>query len=163
MQLIKKNYFMTLLNELFFFIAYKISKLYTYLMETLSKEKSKTISRKFNTEYRKKLVSRMEKILVKNKSDSLEIYNIINEDIGTNFSTNRNGIFINMNILSDKCIGLITSFIDDKYNSSVTMSECEKPHYNVYKLDDIEYIPEIGQKLSNMEKHIIKRIRNKKD
>ena len=131
-------------------------------METLSKEKSKTNSRKFNTEYRKKLVARMEKILVKNKSDSLEIYNFINEDIGTNFSTNRNGIFINMNILSDKCINKIVSFMDDKHTTSITMSESEKPSFKVYPIDEIEYMPEIGQKLSNVEKHIIKRIRNKK-
>ena len=131
-------------------------------MEILSKEKSKTTSRKYNTEYRKKLASKMEKLLAKNKTDSINIYNIINEDIGTNFSTNRNGIFINMNILSDECILKLVSFIDEKNTSSVTLSETEKPTYKVYKIDD-DYVPEMGQKLSNMEKHIIKRIRNKKD
>ena len=132
-------------------------------METLSKEKSKANSRKYNTEYRKKLVTKIEKLLVKNKSDSIQIYNIINEDIGNNFSTNRNGIFINMNILSDNCIMKLVSFIDDKYTNSVTQSETEKPTYNVYPLDETEYIPDMGHKLSNMEKHIIKRIRNKKE
>jgi hypothetical protein len=131
-------------------------------MEILSKEKSKTTSRKYNTEYRKKLATKMEKLLAKNKTDSINIYNIINEDIGTNFSTNRNGIFINMNILSDECILKLVSFIDEKNTSSVTLSETEKPTYKVYKIDD-DYVPEMGQKLSNMEKHIIKRIRNKKD
>lgn len=132
-------------------------------METLSKEKSKTTSRKYNTEFRKKLATKMEKLLVKNKSDSIQIYNIINEDIGTNFSTNRNGIFINMNILSNDCISKLVSFIDDKLTCSTTMSETENVTYKVYKMEDNDYIPEMGQKLSNMEKHIIKRIRNKKE
>jgi hypothetical protein len=59
-------------------------------------------SRKFNSLFRKKLVSKFEKI--KNKSEYIELYNIIVNDIGNNFSSNRNGIFINMNLLSDECI-----------------------------------------------------------
>ena len=51
-------------------------------------------SRKYNSVFRKKLVGKFEKI--KSKSELLDIYNIIIEDIGTDFSTNQNGIFINI-------------------------------------------------------------------
>jgi hypothetical protein len=99
----------------------------------------------------------------KNKSESFNIYNIINEDIGTNFSNNRNGIFINMNILSDECIEKLVNFINMKHQSG-TISESEKQpvvNYKTYKLEE-DYMPEMGNKLSNQEKHIIKRIRSNK-
>lgn len=119
--------------------------------------------RKFNTDTRKKLVSKIEKLLskTKNKYDSINIYSIINEDIGNNFSSNRNGIFINMNILSDTCVQKLMDYIEEQ-TCILSQSETEKPTFKILqtKLDDIDMIPEIGQKLSNQEKHIIKRIRN---
>ena len=61
--------------------------------------------RKYNSEYRKKLISKIEKVIAtrdlmdkKDKSNIISIYNIINEDITNNFSSNRNGLFINMNL-----------------------------------------------------------------
>ena len=116
-------------------------------------------SRKFNSQYRKRLVSKFEKL--KNKNDYIEIYNIIVEDIGNNFSSNRNGIFINMNLLSDKCIDNLVKLIEDKVNYNSTQTESEKINYKTYKFDDVEIISEMGHKLSNQEKNIIKRIRNK--
>jgi len=118
-----------------------------------------TCSRKFNTDFRKKLVSKFDKL--KNKNDYIDIYNIIVEDIGTNFSSNRNGIFINMNILSDKCIDKLIEFMNDKLNLTMTQTENEKVNYKTYKIDDVEIISEMGHKLSNQDKNIIKRIRNK--
>lgn len=123
-------------------------------MEISTKEKK---PRKYNTEYRKKLASKFDKI--KDRSDLHNIYNIITKDIGTNFSSNRNGIFINMNIISDDCIDKLVEYIEDKNNLSLTMSD--KVNYKSYKFDDIDIISETGQKLSNQEKNIIKRIRNK--
>lgn len=115
--------------------------------------------RKFNTNFRKKLVAKLDKL--KNKNDYIDIYNIIVEDVGTNFSFNRNGIFINMNILSDKCIEKLLEFIDSKLNLIITQSETEKVNYKTYKIDDVEIISDMGHKLSNHEKNIIKRIRSK--
>jgi hypothetical protein len=136
-------------------------------MEILSTQNIKKL-RKFNSQYRKKLITKLNKLFecTKNKENSFNIYNIINEDIGTNFSTNRNGIFINMNILSDNCIQKLTEYIDsiNKDSSSIILSETENqivPEYKAYKIDEIEYISNMGTKLSNQEKHIIKRIRNK--
>ena len=116
-------------------------------------------SRKYNSQFRKKLVSKFEKI--KDKSDYIDIYNIIVEDIGTNFSSNRNGIFFNMNLLSDQCIENLIQFIEDKLNYNMTQTDTEKINYKSYKFDEVEIISEMGHKLSNQEKNIIKRIRNK--
>jgi hypothetical protein len=116
-------------------------------------------SRKYNSQFRKKLISKFEKI--KNKEDYVDIYNIIIEDIGNNFSTNRNGIFINMNLLSDQCIENLIQFMEDKLNCNITQTDTEKINYKSYKFDEVEIISEMGHKLSNQEKNIIKRIRNK--
>lgn len=116
-------------------------------------------SRKFNTDFRKKLVSKFDKL--NNKNDYIDIYNIVIEDIGTNFSYNRNGIFINMNILSDKCINKLIEFMNEKLNLTMTQTDNDKINYKSYKIDDVEIISEMGHKLSNQDKNIIKRIRNK--
>ena len=115
--------------------------------------------RKYNTVFRKRLINRFEKI--KDKTDYIIIYNIIIKDIGNNFSSNRNGIFINMNILSDNCIDKILEFINDKLNITNTYSDSEKINYKVYKLDEGELVADRMHKFSNHEKSIIKRIRNK--
>ena len=130
----------------------KKSKLYCFIMESQG-------SRKYNSQFRKKLVSKFEKI--KNKEDYIDIYNILIEDIGNNFSTNRNGIFINMNILSDRCIENLIQFMEEKLNYNMTQTDTEKINYKSYKFDEVEIISEMGHKLSNQEKNIIKRIRNK--
>jgi hypothetical protein len=119
---------------------------------------SEDIKRKYNSTCRKKLVSKIDKI--KDKPKLYILYNIITEDIGNNFSSNQNGIFINMNILSDKCIEKLTNLLEDKINN-IIVSETDKINYKAYKLDDMDMISEMGQKLSNQEKNIIKRIRNK--
>jgi hypothetical protein len=116
-------------------------------------------SRKYNSQFRKKLISKFEKI--KDKNDYIDIYNIITEDIGNNYSSNRNGIFINMNILSNKCIEKLVDLVEEKLNYNMSLTDTEKINYKSYKFDDIEIISEMGHKLSNQEKNIIKRIRNK--
>ena len=64
------------------------------------------------------------------------------------------------------CIQKLIDYIDNinKDSMTVIVSETEtqvKPDHKAYKIDEIEYISNIGTKLSNQEKHIIKRIRNK--
>lgn len=77
----------------------------------------KTSIRKYNTEIRKKLVSKIDRL--KNKENYIELYNIITNEIGNNYSSNRNGIFINLNILSDKTIEEIIEFLDNKLNNEI--------------------------------------------
>lgn len=136
-------------------------------METQNIQRKK--NRKYNTDFRKRLANRFEK--VRDKNDLIEIYNIITDDIGTNFSSNINGIFINMNLLSDKCIEKLIS-IEEKINLNFTQSDTEKSYSiksdikfspeegYIHRVDDVEIISEMGHKLSNQEKHLIKKIRN---
>lgn len=76
--------------------------------------------RYYNTYYRKKLISKIDKL--KDKTDHTIIYNLIVDDIGNNFSSNRNGIFINMNLLSDDCISEINKYISNKYDDISTQN-----------------------------------------
>lgn len=133
-------------------------------MEHISQKSStkhcdKIKTRKYNSEFRKKLLTKFDKL--KDKTDFLDIYNIIIEDIGTDFSSNRNGIFININILTDNCIDKLIDFMSEKFNTTISQSDMEKVTYKTYKLDDVDIISEVGHKLSNQDKNIIKRIRNK--
>ena len=112
--------------------------------------------RKYNTLFRKKLVENLNKI-----SDNqilIDIYNIIVEDIGHNYSVNRNGLFINLNILSDFCIDKLTDIID-LHKQRKNLNNSDNYNYNNYKYDDIELINEIGHKLTNQEKILIKKIK----
>ncbi len=114
-------------------------------------------SRKYNSEFRKKLSAKFEK--VKSRNDLIDIYNIIVKDIGNNFSSNRNGIFININMLSDNCIDELMEFMNDKINITQTQTETDKINYKSYKFDEVEIISDMGHKLSNQEKHILKKIK----
>jgi hypothetical protein len=117
--------------------------------------------RKYRTEFRKKLVYNLEK---NNTILSLiNIYNIIIEDIGYNYSTNRNGIFINLNILSDKCIDKLLLLLDESRNNNLLNQNISNDNFNTsnYKFDDVEIITELGHKLTNQEKIYIKKIRKK--
>lgn len=125
---------------------------YVNIMET-------NIARKYNSAFRKKLVSKFEKI--KDKTELLDIYNIIIKDIGNDFSSNQNGIFININIVSDICIKELVEYIDNKNSLTLSNTETEKVNYKTYNLDEVEHITDSGIKLSNQDKNIIKRIRDK--
>ena len=114
--------------------------------------------RLYNSDFRKKLKYKLEKII--NKNDLIQIYNLIINDIGIHISSNRNGIFININILSDNCIEKLNNYATEK-NEIINNQEEVKQNSKIYKLDDIELMSEFGHKLSNHEKNIIKRIRNK--
>jgi predicted site-specific integrase-resolvase len=69
-------------------------------------------ARKYNTNFRKKIINKIEKI--NNKDYQIDIYNIIIQDIGNNFSSNRNGLFINLNLLSDNSISEINNYLENK-------------------------------------------------
>ena len=115
--------------------------------------------RKYNTEIRKKINSDLHKIT--NEDFMLQIYNLIIEDIGHNYSKNINGIFINLNILSDFCIDKLINILED-YTKHNKNNKNNKNNINIsnYKFDDIEIINEMGHKLSNQEKLFIKKIKN---
>lgn len=116
--------------------------------------------RKYNTTFRKKFVENLNK----NQDNIilLDIYNIIVDDIGHNYSTNRNGIFINLNILSDSCIDKLINILN--YYKNDIIQNYDNNQFTNYKFDDVELITEMGHKLTNQEKIYIKKskkIKNK--
>jgi len=135
--------------------------------------------RKYNTEFRKKLINKIEKL--NNNMHYINIYNIINKNIGNNFSINRNGIFINLNLISDECIYNLIEYLNNN-NINNENDECSKNNdsdninYNNFfissidnnkkkknynnKIDDINIICDMGYKLSNQEKNILKRLKS---
>jgi len=66
--------------------------------------------RKYNTNFRKKLIETINKIT--NKEDIIYIFKIINVDIGNNFSENKSGIYFNMNLISDSGIEKIINYLN---------------------------------------------------
>ena len=106
-------------------------------------------SRNFDSQYRKKLVIRIKKL--KNKEDYIDIYNIIISDIGTNFSSNINGLFININLFTDDCIKKLNLYLDSRLSDKL----CDKTDktINSYKTFITEDSSDtVGYKLSTQEK-----------
>lgn len=112
-------------------------------------------SRKYNNIYRKKIVNKIEEIT--DKSVLIEIFNIISLDIGNDYSINVNGIFININILSNKCIESINRYLENIE---------EKPQCKTINVQFVDNNPtdisdifkNYEYKFNNNEKSIIKKI-----
>jgi len=113
--------------------------------------------RKYNTNFRKKLIETINKIT--NKEDIIYIFKIINVDIGNNFSENKSGIYFNMNLISDSGIEKIINYLN---NNVDTLSDTlnEKLIYKTYSENDIDVYNSIGPRLSNQEKSILKKSKN---
>tara|TARA_B100000674_G_C37806848_1_gene899226 strand:- start:488 stop:841 length:354 start_codon:yes stop_codon:yes gene_type:complete len=114
-------------------------------MESNNNEKK----RKYDSKYRKKLVEKINKI--KDKIILMEIYDIIKNNNNIKFSKNKNGVFFDMNKLSDDNIKNVTKIVDD--NIDLTTSEIK-----------FSYIPYSNtnedEGLSNKEKNILKKCKN---
>ena len=87
-------------------------------MELIVSQNEKRKPRKYSAEFRKNIVMKISKL--KLKKDFIKIYNIINKELGSNISINRNGIFFNINILSDDCIEDICDMLKDSSNTTDT-------------------------------------------
>ena len=112
--------------------------------------------RLYNSIYRKKLLNKIDSI--KDKNILINIYNFITIDIGNNFSSNTNGIFININILSNDCIKKINDYVDEIINlSMINNKNIETVNCSIYNSDDVEILSEFGYKFSNQEKTILKK------
>jgi hypothetical protein len=109
--------------------------------------------RKFNSVYRRKIVNKINKL--KEIKEFVTIFNIIRVELGKDISINKNGIFFNINVLSDSSIEKIDFFLNS-ISETVTESET-KIKYKPYFIDDMENVNKLGPKLSNQEKSIIKK------
>jgi len=117
-------------------------------------------SRKYNSVYRNNLKQKMAKLT--NRNDFIEICKMVSNELGNNISNNRNGIYFNFNLLSDKTIENISDFINQTLDSeTVSTTEQTKMTYETYnKESHIENFINL-HKLSNQEKSIIKKYRQK--
>lgn len=110
--------------------------------------------RKFSSLYRKKIVNKINKL--KEKKDFVTIFNIVQLELGKDISINRNGIFFNINSLSDNCIDKLDNFLNTIYE---TCTESEtKIKYKSYSTNNLESVDKIAPKLNTQEKSIIKKI-----
>jgi len=113
-------------------------------------------TRKYSSSARRKIVLRISKI--KDKKDFIKIFNIIQSEIGKDLSINRNGIFFNINLLSDDCIQTLNNYLNE-INDITTVTDTEaKIKYQPYSVDEIDNVNKLGPKLSNQEKSILKKI-----
>ena len=113
-------------------------------------------TRKYSSSFRRKIVLRITKL--KEKKDFVKIFNIIQSEIGKDLSINRNGIFFNINLLSDDCIQSLNNYLNE-INDITSITESEpKILYKPYNVDEIDTVNKLGPKLSNQEKSILKKI-----
>ena len=70
------------------------------------------INRKYNSIFRKNLKDKIAKL--NSKNDYMYIYKIVSDELENKISINMNGVYFNINLLSDESIELINNFISDK-------------------------------------------------
>tara|TARA_A100001015_G_C15000130_1_gene718098 strand:+ start:277 stop:738 length:462 start_codon:yes stop_codon:yes gene_type:complete len=115
----------------------------------------------FSYQEKKKMVYKIEQI--KNKKIYIKLFKLISND-NIKFTDNNNGIFINMNSLSNKSLHKINDFLNS-YNKSNdiiatdTNNSTIDTDYKPYSIDEFSDYKTYGPKLSNFEKNIIKRNR----
>ena len=115
------------------------------------------ISRKYNSDFRKTLKTKISKL--SDKNDFMQIYKIINSEIENKISINRNGIYFNLNLLSDKSIEDISFILDKIESDTQILSEPSKITYEIYNKDNNIETFIHGHKLTNQEKSLIKKFR----
>lgn len=111
--------------------------------------------RQFSSEYRKKLVLKISKLT--DRKDFVNIFNIIVDELGNDYSSNRNGMFFNLNLVSDDTITKICNYLNENTDTYLISDSETKIKYKPYSPNDASDSFS-GQKLSNQEKSIIKKI-----
>ena len=124
-------------------------------------EEDSSKERKYNSSYRKKLLDKIKKN--EQKDFQISIFKIVNRDIGNNFSENKSGIYFNMNLLSDDAIEEMLSLIKDSSEENLSDNTDDKLTYKSYSENEIELYHNIGPRLSNQERSILKKCKNNND
>ena len=124
-------------------------------------EEKPQVKRTFDSHYRKKLLEKINDM--KDKSQLVLIFKIVNRDIGNDYSENKSGIFFNMNLLSNDAIieisDLINTFIETETENASENTE-DKVTYKSYSDNEVEVYNSFGPRLSNQEKSILKKCKN---
>lgn len=124
-------------------------------------DEEKSSKRKYNSTFRKKLNDKIKKI--NQKSLNIKIFKIITEDIGDNFSENKSGIYFNLNLLSDDSINKIIEKIEEYETLTVSETTEDKIVYRAYSENETDLYNNLGPRLSNQEKSILKKCKNSTD
>lgn len=111
-------------------------------------------NRKYDSKYRKKIADKFNKI--KDKEILFNIYKIIKKDLKNKISKNNNGVFFDMNKLSDDCVEKISEILDDNIDN--TTSEIK---FSYIPYSSQNYESEEG--LSNKDKNILKKCKKNID
>ena len=119
-------------------------------METVSN------TRKYSSSNRRNIVQKISKL--KDTKDFVKIFNIIQTEIGKDLSINRNGIFFNINLLSDECIQTLNNFLNEISDCPTATETDTKIKYQQYNTEEVDNVNKLGHKLSNQEKSILKKI-----
>ena len=118
-----------------------------------TEDKGEKKLRKYNSKKRKKLSKKINKLSL--KDDYIKIFKIVVRDLGESFSENKNGIWFNMNLLSDDALDEISELLDT--NLEITTESENKFTYTPYDNDFSGKMS--GPRLSNHEKSLIRKIR----
>jgi hypothetical protein len=120
----------------------------------------KNSSREYNSDFRKKLLEKINEI--KDKKVLILILKIIKKEDENGYSQNKSGIFFNLNKLSDLSIKSIDNLVEkfelriDSETNEETLSE--KIIYKQYSdIDNLDQYDNIGPRLSNQERSILKK------
>ncbi len=117
--------------------------------------------RKYNSKKRKKILSKIKKI--DDKEIFILIYKIIKKDKNCELSSNKNGVFFDMNILTNDSLDQIMDIVSDYTESESILSSIDTNFsYTPYKNDNSLCSDNDGPKLSNKEKNLLKNINKKK-
>ena len=109
-------------------------------------------NRKYCSQFRKNIVLKISKL--KLKKDFIKIYNIIYKELGNDLSINKNGIFFNINMLTDNCIEELDGIFKDVNLNTDSEVKIKYPSYNLIENENNNS----NFKLSNQEKSILKKI-----
>lgn len=117
--------------------------------------------RLYNSEYRRNLSEKISQI----QDDKLyfKLFNELKNKNDFNYSRNKNGIFFDINKLSDKTIEIIKKFIDNNDIQSIKYlnSESEKLEFIQYSTEEFSKLNEKGNRLNNIEKNLLRIFKNK--
>jgi hypothetical protein len=112
--------------------------------------------RLYNSEYRRNLSDKISQI----NDDKLyfKLFNELKNQNDFKYSRNKNGIFFDINKLSDETIIIIKNFIDNNVNLN---TETEKLEFIQYSTEEFSKLNEKGNRLNNIEKNLLRIYKNK--
>ena len=124
-----------------------------------------SIKNKMDYAHKKKINSRISKI--KEKDVFQKIFEVSKSELYTEtgkkkFSHNNNGIFFDLNILSDKVLYKIEDILNENIVNSTESETPTSIKFSTYSQDDTNNYKSLGPRLTNQEKNIIKNTQNEK-